>query len=229
MAEAKRTFPSVPAAHWWALRKKFQQTIPGVVTSTYIASVLKMQEDSARANVLPGLRFCKIIDVDGKPTERAKQWRDDTLYPGVCEAILRESYPEELLDAIPDPAADKDGASRWFANHSGAGAASVKKMVQFYTLLTEKDPSKASEAPKANGGERSKAVSATREPRKAQPAKIQKPDPPPPPPPPAHHGRTEGPPVHINLQIHISADASADQIDQVFKSLAQHVYKSKSE
>jgi hypothetical protein len=34
-----------------------------------------------------------------------------------------------------------------------------------------------------------------------------------------------GPAIHINLQIHISADASTEQIDQVFVSMAKHIYK----
>jgi hypothetical protein len=43
----------MPIANWWALRKKFKQSIPGVVTDNYIATVLEMSVDSARANVLP--------------------------------------------------------------------------------------------------------------------------------------------------------------------------------
>jgi hypothetical protein len=35
----------------------------------------------------------------------------------------------------------------------------------------------------------------------------------------------DGPAIHINLQIHISADASPEQIDQVFASMAKHVYQ----
>jgi len=34
-----------------------------------------------------------------------------------------------------------------------------------------------------------------------------------------------GPEVNINLQIHISADASPDQIDQIFMSMSKHLYK----
>jgi len=43
----------LPIAHWWALRRKFKQSIPGVVTDNYIATVLNMDVTSARANVLP--------------------------------------------------------------------------------------------------------------------------------------------------------------------------------
>lgn len=33
------------------------------------------------------------------------------------------------------------------------------------------------------------------------------------------------PSLHIDIQIHISADASPDQIDQIFASMAKHLYK----
>jgi hypothetical protein len=32
------------------------------------------------------------------------------------------------------------------------------------------------------------------------------------------------PEVNINLQIHISADASSDQIEQIFASMSKHLY-----
>lgn len=38
--------------------------------------------------------------------------------------------------------------------------------------------------------------------------------------PPANHS----PSVHIDIQIHISPEASGDQIDQIFKSMAKHLY-----
>lgn len=33
------------------------------------------------------------------------------------------------------------------------------------------------------------------------------------------------PSLYIDIQIHISSDASADQIDQIFASMAKHLYK----
>ena len=33
------------------------------------------------------------------------------------------------------------------------------------------------------------------------------------------------PSLHIDIQVHISPDASADQIDQIFSSMAKHLYK----
>ena len=108
----------LPIAHWWALRKKFMQSIPGVVTDGYLATVLEMQANSARANVLPYLKDLKIIDDDGRTGERAKQWRDDARYPTVCKEILQEVYPQELRDAVTDPA-QRVQAEKWFAHFTG--------------------------------------------------------------------------------------------------------------
>lgn len=37
--------------------------------------------------------------------------------------------------------------------------------------------------------------------------------------------QSEGPDLNINVQIHISADASTDQIEQIFASMAKHIYR----
>jgi len=93
----------MPIGHWWTLRTRFQQSIPGVVTDSYIATVLNMKESSARANILPYLKQVGIIDEDGKPSERATKWRDNAQYKKVCSEIIKETYPQELIDACPDP------------------------------------------------------------------------------------------------------------------------------
>ena len=73
MAEKKTAFPMIPLGHWWSLRRRFKQSIPGVVTATYVASALNMQEQSARANVLPYLQTFGLIDAEGKTMDRARQ------------------------------------------------------------------------------------------------------------------------------------------------------------
>lgn len=226
MAERKSTFPMLPVAHWWALRRRFKQSIPGVVTDGYIATVLNMEARSARANVLPFLRVLGIIDEEGKPQERAKLWRDDDRYQDVCKSILQEVYPKELLDAVPDPRSDRSSAERWFAASTGAGQAAVNRMTALYTVLAEADASKGGEnggkarAEKARSGRRRDSRVA-----KPQPSKS-----------PLEGRRQEGgggshpgtpqvPGVSINLEIHISSDASPDQIDQIFASMGKHIYR----
>lgn len=51
-AEKKTSFPLMPLGHWWTLRAKFKQSIPGVVTDSYLSTVLNMKEASARNNIM---------------------------------------------------------------------------------------------------------------------------------------------------------------------------------
>lgn len=60
--EQKETYPVIPAKHWWTLRKRFQQSIPGAVTPGFLATTLGMKEKSAKANIIPSLVMMRIID-----------------------------------------------------------------------------------------------------------------------------------------------------------------------
>ena len=43
--------------------------------------------------------------------------------------------------------------------------------------------------------------------------------------PPAPSAKSDaGPTVHLDIQIHIPADATPEQIDQIFSSMARHLY-----
>jgi Family of unknown function (DUF5343) len=225
MAEQKKGFPMLPIAHWWALRKKFKQSIPGVVTDNYLATVLAMEVNSARANVLPFLKTLGIIDEEGKTLDRAKQWRDDEHYTEVCQAMLKDVYPKDLLEAAPNPNQERTGAERWFANHTGAGEAAVRRMAALYTVLVDADASKQPDPDKVRVGKRDK------EPTKVRPTKTTR-DMTLPAQAAAQQAKAntfkqpqQAPGININLEIHISADATPDQIDQIFASMAKHIYR----
>ncbi len=223
MAEQKKSFPMLPIAHWWALRKKFKQSIPGVVTDNYLATVLEMGVNSARANVLPYLKSLGIIDDEGKTVDRARQWRDDEHYAEVCKAMVKEVYPKDLLEAVPNPDHERTKAERWFANHTGAGDNAVKRMAALYAVMVKADTSHQPDQEKARTRNRDK------EPAKTKPSKNATSTVPP-----VESGtqrdstnlsRQQAPGININLEIHISADATSDQIDQIFESMAKHIYR----
>ncbi|MCO5052612.1 MAG: DUF5343 domain-containing protein [Verrucomicrobiae bacterium] len=224
MADEKKTsFPKMPTKNWWALRDKFKQTIPTTVTDNYVASVLNMTQDSARANVLTPLKLVGIVTAEGKPTELAKQWRDDQQYPKVCETIRNSVYPKELLEAFHSPTEVTEGIERWFMNHSGVGAPAAKMFASFYVLLCEADFSKAKEAAKANSKEGRKSDPVAKPQKVKAPAVKQKG---------VHDGSggahlhpstSSSPSLHIDVQVHIASDASAEQIDRIFASMAKHL------
>ena len=218
MAERKTFYPMLPANHWWALREKFKQSIPGTVTANYLATVLNMKEASARTNILPFIQQLGITDDEGKTLDRAREWRDDTMYPDVCATMAKEVYPSELLEAVPDPANNRAAAERWFSNKTGAGAAAVKRMTVFFSVLIDADPENKP-GTKSTGGKnipstgrsKKKAAGAA---TKAEPQQGKE-----------QQGGDDAPSVHINLQIHVSSDATPDQIDKIFESMATHIYR----
>lgn len=243
MAEAKATYPMVTEQRWWTLRERFRQSLPSRVTSAYLHSVLGISERTASDVELPNLRRLSLVDREsGAPTDVAKMWRDDQQYADACAKMRDAIYPEELQSAAPDPTADEPAATRWFMNQ-GVGEAAAKQMARTYRLIGQpsiKDPSERSARRKtATDGSAPRRASASlpkaRAARAADvPTKL-----------PAHElpkrtaaeqdvrerrdddtGKPRGqqPSLHIDIQIHISADAKAEQIDQMFASMAKHLY-----
>lgn len=222
MAKEKESFPMLPAKHWWSLRSKFKQSIPGTVTDNYLATTLNVRVPSARNNVLPYLKSLGLIDNEGKTGDLARKWRDDKQYSSVCESMLKKIYPADLISAVSKPSEERKAVERWFANHTGAGINAVGRMAGIYIVISEADLSKRPKTkvkkdvsrqktkttPKMSKQKRDSASSSelhTHEPPPQQPAFI--------------------PGVNINLEIHISSDATPDQIDKIFESMARHLYK----
>jgi hypothetical protein len=164
------------------------------------------------------------LDDEGKTTERAKLWRDDDHYPEVCRAILGDVYSKELLDAVPDPTENRSAAERWFARQ-GVGESAAQRMAALYSVLVEADASKQPEQhKKASAKKATKSVQPQVKQTEKEKEKEQKPavnlaaNP-------TSSNALPAPGVHINLEIHISADATADQIDQIFSAMAKHIYR----
>lgn len=225
MAEISKTvFPAIPSNHWLSLRAQFNRAIPGVVTPNYIASVLGMEESSAKVNIIPGLKQIGLIDNEGKTVQEvARRFRDDTEYPKLCAEIVNKLYPQDLRDAFPDKGSDREKVKTWFKNHTGIGDSGARKVSAFYSLLVEGDPnlqvdaSKSDSKPKAS---KTTNITAKSKVSVKQQAPI------------AHAGLNAtpaingitAPDININLQIHISSDASPDQIKSIFENMAKYLY-----
>ncbi len=224
MASEKQTYPYVPTKSWWALRKKFNQSIPPQVTPSYLVAVLGGTEVSAKRNVLLGLKAVGLVDEDGSTTERAKLWRDDASYAEVCRQVQEELYPAELLNALPGPAIDKSAARRWFMTTTGCGEQAAGKMAAMYALLAEATPSAGDEAKVSKPKKKRRAKSA------GQPTPSGGPPPPQPPspqqdPPQAPGLGIELPEMRLNVEIRIDASVTPEQIDLIFASMAKHLYR----
>ncbi len=216
-AATKKSHPKLPAKNWWMLRERFKRSVPQTVDADYLQSVLNLSTPGSAANLIGPLRTVGLIDDEGSPTDRALDWRDDSAYPAVCEAIVADVYPDSLRSAFPEPAKDTEGVVNWFSRNTGAGTSASRAMAGFYTLLAEADPSqrapKPNEAPKKEPNARASSKS---KPSRAKGAAATKND--------LDRSTRTDPEVNLSLQIHIDPSASAEQIDQVFKSMAVHLY-----
>lgn len=225
MASEKQSYPSIPAKAWWTLRQTFRQSPPAQVTASYLATVLGLQENSARANVLPGLKGVGLVSADGAPTSKANLWRDDEGYEEVCKGILEEVYPQELRDAIPSGSDDgaKEKLENWFLRNTGRGKSAATKMAALYTLLTEADPSGEKKAAARKSPRKRPAKTRDKPPSRVPPKKPGTADPrnsglraPPP--------GLEMPEMRLNVEIRIDASVTPEQIDLIFASMAKHLY-----
>jgi len=87
----------MPIKHWWSLRDRFKQSIPGVVTANYLATVLNMQVPSARGNVLPYLKQMGIIDEEGKHLIVRKNGEMITSTPQFVRKLERKFILKKFL------------------------------------------------------------------------------------------------------------------------------------
>lgn len=213
----KKTYPRLPAKNWWTLRDRFKQTMPGRVDADYLQSVMGLSSTASAGNLMGPLRTLGLIDEKGAPTERALDWRHDESYKEVCESIAADVYPDALRSAFPDPSVNSSGVVNWFARNTGAGQGAAAGMAALYGLLVSGDVAARSNGPIAAAAKPpKKAVTANPAPVvKQSPRRTDE-----------SNGQTqrEAPSVNINVQIHISSDASPDQIDQIFKSMSEHLY-----
>ncbi|MYI56962.1 MAG: hypothetical protein F4062_08070 [Acidimicrobiia bacterium] len=222
----KRTYPRLPAKNWWTLRERFKQTMPGRVDADYLQSVLALTSAASAGNLIGPLRALGLIDEEGSPTDRALDWRQDDTYKDVCEAMLVDVYPDTLRAAFPDPSTDTGGVTSWFSRNTGAGQGAATGMAALYTLIAAADPgasptnaavTKATPTQKKAAAKKAAAKKATPKTPGVSPGSVDEGGE-------AVKNRRPDPELNINVQIHISPDASAEQVDQIFKSMAQHLY-----
>jgi len=231
-------YPMISTSAWWALRKKFKQTMPPRVTANSLASLLDMTPKSVGINLLSPLRKMGLIDSEGRTTDRAKRWRDDDQYPLVCEEIRRDIYPQELLDTFPSSDSPRASVERWFAMEAGVGESAKQKMATLYLLLSEADPTKQDGSPNVAKATKPKIISSTIKSNSPSAKKVatnksngkahQSPEPEQIISSPTEQVSNVVPSLHIDVQIHIPPDASAEQIDHIFASMAKHLYKGRN-
>lgn len=222
---ATSVYPKIGTKAWSTLRAKAEAAPTTKFTPDLVATLMDMSSpDSALSNTVRPMRTLGLLDEDGALTERGHKWRVDASFPGACQEILDEVYPDDLGALVHDDGSpDQESIKSWFALQ-GFGETNARKMAVTYVFIARKT------IPNPPGSDSAKTKSAGTSTKRAsgKPPKPKKPEktngtasPQPPEPPLRSDG---GPNIHLDIQIHIPADASPEQIDQIFSSMAKHLY-----
>ena len=152
------------------------------------------------------LKFIGMVDPSGIPTSVWSKYRG-TDYREVLGIAVRQGYADFAVypDANKRPNSELDHV---FSTSSSGGKQVIDKTIQTFKALV-------AEAVFSEGSETDLHV----ETRPLHtPAAL----------PDATQTNTQatssGPTLHIDIQIHVSPEASAEQIDKIFESMAKHIY-----
>ena len=202
---AEFAYTTVPGKIAPLLQKIREVGIPSKVSIQWLKTIgFTSSNDNS---LVPVLKQVGFVDSSGVPKPTWSQFRGAKHKEVLGEAI-RSGY-SELFAVYPD--ADQRTPSdleHVFSTSSTAGKQVIHKTVSTFKALCD---SATFGIERTDVGPKLSAES-IHEPVQAQPA--------------AKHqaGITTGPSVHIDIQVHIAPESSPEQIEQIFKSMAKHLY-----
>lgn len=190
--------------------KKIQDIgIPEKVTTRWLPSIGFGSTNDR--SIIPVLKYVGLIENSGAPS---KIWRDYRGHgAGRALATAIEASYKDLFATYPDAQTRSAEELRaFFRGHSTYGAQAVNKAVNTFQALCQNadfapstQRTRKAEAAKSgdsSGGQVSESIPAT------------------------EVGGNNSPSLHIDVQIHISPEASPEQIEKIFESMSKHLYKS---
>lgn len=203
------SYTTVPGKIKSLLEKIRQVGVPGKATVIWLKSIgFKSSND---ATLLGVLKAIGLTDKSGVPSDTWLQYRG-AQYKTILGLAVRNGYAE-LFAVYPDVWKRENSAIEDIVRtHSASGDQVVRKTVATFRALCDEAKFDADESA------RSAATAAVvMAPHIADGATGQ-------------HARPNAssrfaPNIHIDVQVHISPDATAEQIDQVFTSMAKHLYR----
>ncbi|MBL8657124.1 MAG: hypothetical protein JNJ92_07165 [Altererythrobacter sp.] len=211
MAEST-SYPQIPSTVWAGVWKIVHDSPSRKIDENVLAIELGVQKTAAK-QYLNELTRLGLFTAEGQSTDLAKKWRLDGDDPEVIGKILEFAYPQELREIAPLGKLDKDKIVRWFiAQGLGAGSANNKAA----TYIRVASGVSASDAPKItkSGDRPAKAKASRRNPPSGEKSAAVDVDPPRP--------LTRKPELAVNVQIHISADSTKEQIDAIFSAMRKY-------
>lgn len=209
------SYPQIPSTVWSGVWQILHDSPSRKIDENILAIELSVQKTAAK-QYLNELMKLGLFEADNSPSALAKDWRQDADNPEVITRILAKGYPEELRELAPPDKLDREKIVRWFvAQGLGAGAAQ-NKAATYIRIASGSGPT---DAPK-----QSKVSDLPRTPRKAA-ATSRTND---------QRGRLDDktndkptrqqtrPDLNVNVQIHISADSTKEQIDAIFSAMRRY-------
>ena len=128
-------YPQFSEKTYWAIREKFQKSIPEKVTASTLTNATGLKADTVKSTVLPALESMGLLK-DGKPTAKLKAWVNDSKYEDSCGEIREKLYPSALRKLEFNTKTQQNAVVSWFKKNAGASETAAKKMLAVYLLLS---------------------------------------------------------------------------------------------
>jgi hypothetical protein len=218
MAESGN-YPQLPRNVWRGVWDILRKTPKRKLDEKALSAELAVQPTAAKAYSRELMKL-GLLDEDSTPTELANRWRQDGQNTEILDEILEKAYPQDLRDLAPRDGADREKIIRWFMNE-GLGEGSAKNKAATYLMVAsgvtdEASPVLSTKRASVSVKTKSKARLNTNikdvpdlEERKGNNDT-------------GTARRQSKPGLNVNVQIHISADASAEQIEAIFSSMKRY-------
>jgi hypothetical protein len=214
----KNRFPQIPATVWWGVRAILTRTPTAVFDERFLAIQLNVQEVAAKQYIAE-LTSVGILNDEKKATPLALEWRLDSSYRDAVDKLVKGVYPKSLLDIAPPEEGNRQKATSFFMSEGlGQGAAGNKAATYF--MIGSPAPNESPARGQEKSGSSGKSAKAPPKPRpiNKQAAEVVTRGTS------GHGGPSDGIPLNVNVQIHISADATSDQIESIFSAMRRYLY-----
>lgn len=231
MAEAA-IYPQIPSTVWVGVWKILHDSPSRRLDDNVLSIELGVQKTAAK-QYLKELSRLGLFTDDGATSELAKRWRQDGNEIGIIGEILAHAYPQDLLDLAPVDRLDRDKIIRWFMGQGLGRGAAQNKAATYIRVANGVSAGEGARAtkqsdkkPSSGAGSRSKrSAGASKSLPQVLDEENQNQD----------VGNEVGnggaggrrpagkqPELNVNVQIHISADSSAEQIDAIFSAMRKY-------
>jgi len=131
----KVDYPQFSEKTYWAIREKFQKSIPEKVIASTLTGPTGLKADTVKTTVLPALTLMGLLK-DGKPTTRLKAWVNDSKYEDTCASIRESVYPSSLTKLDFNTKTQQTAVLNWFKKNADVAESTAKKMMAVYLLLS---------------------------------------------------------------------------------------------